>query len=57
MFKRAVVLVVIGVFLAVPQAIAKSSSNVKQAAKPATTVFTQHQDGQCPFSGQQSGDL
>jgi hypothetical protein len=56
MIKRAVVLVVIGVFLAVPPAIAKSSSNVK-AAKPAMTVFTQHQDGQCPFSGEQSGDL
>jgi hypothetical protein len=57
MFKRAVVLVVVGIFLAVPPAIAKSSSNVKKAAKPAMTVFTQHQDGQCPLSGQQSGDL
>ena len=57
MIKRAVVLVVIGVFLAVPPAIAKSSSNVKKAAKPAMTVFTQHQDGQCPFSAQPSGDL
>ena len=55
MFKRAVVLVVVGVFLAVPPAIAKSSSNVKKAAKPAMTVFTQHQGGQCPFSGQQTG--
>ena len=57
MIKRVVVLGVIGVFLAVPPAIAKSSSNVKKAAKPAMTVFTQHQDGQCPLSGQQSGDL
>jgi hypothetical protein len=56
MFKRVVVLGVIGVFLAVPSAIAKSSSHVKKAAKPAMTVFTQHQDGQCPFDGQ-SADL
>jgi hypothetical protein len=56
MVKRAVVLGVVGVFLAVPPAIAKSSSYVKKAAKPAMTVFTQHQDGQCPFDGQ-SADL
>ena len=57
MIKRVVVLGVVGIFLAVPPAIAKSSSNVKKASKPAVTVFTQHQDGQCPFSGQQSGNL
>jgi hypothetical protein len=59
MFKRLVVLGVIGVFLAVPPAIAKSSSNVKKvsAAKPAMSVPTQQHDGQCPFDGQQSADL
>ena len=58
MFKRAVVLGVVGVFLAVPPAIAKSSSNVKKATatKPMTTQLTPHQ-GQCPLDGQQSGDL
>ncbi len=53
MLKRAVVLGVVGVFLAVPPAIAKSSSNVKKAtAKPTMSVFTQRHDGQCPFDGQ-----
>jgi hypothetical protein len=58
MLKRAVVLGVIGVFLAVPPAIAKSSSNVDKApaAKPMATQFKSH-DGQCPFDGQQSADL
>ncbi len=58
MFKRVVVLGVIGVFLAVPPAIAKSSSNVTKAtaAKPMATEFKSH-DGQCPFDGQQSADL
>ena len=59
MLKRVVVLGVIGVFLAVPPAIAKSSSNVKKAsaAKPTMIVPTQRHDGQCPFQGQQSADL
>lgn len=59
MFKRAAVLGVIGVFLAVPPAIAKSSSNVKKssAAKPTMSVPTQRHDGQCPFEGAQSSDL
>ena len=60
MIKRVVVLGVIGVFLAVPSAIAKSSSNVKKAsaAKPTMLVPTQQRhDGQCPFDGQQSADL
>jgi hypothetical protein len=57
MFKRTVVLGVIGVFLAVPPAIAKSSSNVKKAtAKPAMTVFGTQHDGQCPDRAQ-SADL
>jgi hypothetical protein len=57
MFKRAVVLGVVGVFLAVPPAIAKSSSNVKKAtAKPAMTVFGTQHDGQCPDRAQ-SADL
>jgi hypothetical protein len=58
MFKRVVVLGVVGVFLAVPPAIAKSSSNVKKATatKPSMTVFGQHHNGQCPFQTQ-SADL
>ena len=58
MFKRVVVLGVVGVFLAVPPAIAKSSSTVKTApaAKPMATQFAPH-EGQCPLDGQQSGDL
>ena len=59
MFKRVVVLGVVGVFLAVPSAIAKSSSHVKTtpAAKPMVTQLAPHQ-GQCPLDGQQqSGDL
>ena len=56
MFKRAVVLVVVGIFLAVPPAIAKSSSNVKKAtATKPMTQFAPHQ-GQCPLDGQ-SADL
>jgi hypothetical protein len=58
MFKRVVVLGVIGVFLAVPSAIAKSSSHVTKApaAKPMATQLAPHQ-GQCPFDGGQSADL
>jgi hypothetical protein len=58
MFKRVVMLGVVGVFLAVPPAIAKSSSNVKKAtaAKPAMTANAPHRDGQCPFQNE-SADL
>jgi hypothetical protein len=58
MIKRAVVLGVVGIFLAVPPAIAKSSSNVSKApaAEPMVTEFKSH-DGQCPLDGQQSADL
>jgi hypothetical protein len=54
MFKRVVVLGVVGVFLAVPPAIAKSSSNVKKAtaAKPTMTAIAPHHGGQCPLDGQ-----
>ena len=57
MFKRVVVLGVVGIFLAVPPAIAKSSSNVTKApaAKPMVTEFKSHA-GQCPLDGQ-SADL
>ena len=57
MFKRVVVLGVVGVFLAVPPAIAKSSSHVKKATatKPMTAQLAPHQ-GQCPLDGQ-SADL
>jgi hypothetical protein len=49
---------VVGIFLAVPPAIAKSSSNVKKvtATKPMATQLAPHQ-GQCPFDGGQSADL
>jgi hypothetical protein len=58
MFKRVVVLGVIGIFLAVPPAIAKSSSNVTKApaANPTGMQFAPH-EGQCPFDGGQSADL
>jgi hypothetical protein len=58
MLKRVAVLGVAGVFLAVPPAIAKSSSNVKKAtaAKPTVTGFAPHQLGQCPDEAQ-SADL
>jgi hypothetical protein len=50
MLKRLAVLGVAGIFLAVPPAIAKSSSTVKApAAKKADQSFTRHGDGQCPF--------
>jgi len=50
MLKRLVVLGVAGIFLAVPPAIAKSSSTVKApAAKKLDGSFTRHGDGQCPF--------
>jgi uncharacterized membrane protein len=57
MLKRVVVLGVVGVFLAVPSAIAKSSSHVKKAtpAKPAMTANAPHA-GQCPFQNE-SADL
>jgi hypothetical protein len=45
------VLGVAGIFLAVPPAIAKSSSTVKAPAakKVDQQSFTRHGDGQCPF--------
>jgi len=50
MLKRLVVLGVAGIFLAVPPAIAKSSSTVKApAVKTIDQDFTRHGDGQCPF--------
>ena len=57
MFKRVVVLGVVGIFLAVPPAIAKSSSHVKKAtaAKPAMSVPTQNHAGQCPFQNESAG--
>jgi hypothetical protein len=58
MLKRVVVLGVVGVFLAVPPAIAKSSSHVKKAtaAKPGVTVIAPQHAGQCPFENE-SADL
>jgi hypothetical protein len=52
-----VVLGVVGIFLAVPPAIAKSSSHVKKAtaAKPAMSVPTQDHAGQCPFQNESAG--
>jgi hypothetical protein len=50
MLKRLVVLGVVGCFLAVPPAIAKSSSTVKgPAAKTIGLGSERHGDGQCPF--------
>jgi hypothetical protein len=51
MLKRLAVLGVAGIFLAVPPAIAKSSSVVKAPAakKVDQKSFTRHGDGQCPF--------
>ncbi|MCP9487609.1 MAG: hypothetical protein MSC30_17315 [Gaiellaceae bacterium MAG52_C11] len=51
MLKRIVMLVVVGSFLAVPPAIAKSSSTVKApAVKSAPTLkAAPHSDGQCPY--------
>lgn len=51
MLKRIVMLVVVGSFLAVPPAIAKSSSMVKApAVKAAPAQKAPHEDGQCPFA-------
>lgn len=51
MLKRIVVLGIVGVFLAVPTAIAKSSSTVKApAAKVVGQGYASHGDGDCPFS-------
>lgn len=50
MLKRIVLLVVVGSFLAVPPAIAKSSSTVRSpAVKAAPAQKAPHEDGQCPF--------
>jgi hypothetical protein len=50
MLKRTAVLGVVGIFLAVPPAIAKSSSNVKAPAakRVVAKVFAPHNFGQCP---------
>lgn len=52
MLKRIVLLAIVGSFLAVPPAIAKSSSTVKSpAVKPAPALkAAPHGDGQCPFA-------
>ena len=52
MLKRIVLLAVVGSFLAVPPAIAESSSTVKSPAvksAPAQKAQKSHEDGQCPF--------
>jgi hypothetical protein len=50
MLKRLAVLGVVGVFLAAPPAIAKSSSSVQApAAKSVDQSSGRHSDGQCPF--------
>jgi hypothetical protein len=50
MLKRIVLLVVVGSFLAVPPAIAKSSSTtVKAPAAKVAPAAKTHSDGQCPF--------
>ncbi|MBA3245338.1 MAG: hypothetical protein H0T61_09220 [Actinobacteria bacterium] len=50
MLKRIVLLVVVGSFLAVPPAIAKSSSTVKAPAVKSAPALkaAPHSDGQCP---------
>jgi hypothetical protein len=52
MLKRIVLLAVVGSFLAVPPAIAKSSSTVKSPAVKTAPALkaAPHGDGQCPFS-------
>lgn len=51
MLKRIAVLGIVGVFLAVPTAIAKSSSTVKApAAKVVGLGSASQDDGDCPFS-------
>jgi hypothetical protein len=52
MLKRIVLLAVVGSFLAVPPAVAESSSTVKSPAvrsAPAPKVAP-HGDGECPFA-------
>ena len=49
MLKRIVLLAVVGSFLAVPPAIAESSSTVKSPAVKVAPVQKAHEDGQCPF--------
>ena len=50
MLKRIVVLGIVGVFLAVPTAIAKSSSTVKApAAKAVGQGYAPHSGEECPF--------
>jgi hypothetical protein len=52
MLKRIVLLAVVGSFLAVPPAIAKSSSTVEAPAVQPTPALkaAPHGDGQCPFA-------
>jgi hypothetical protein len=49
MLKRIVLLAVVGSFLAVPPAIAESSSTVKSPAVKSAPALKAHEDGQCPF--------
>ena len=51
MLKRIVLLAVVGSFLAVPPAIAESSSTVKSPAVKSAPYLkaAPHEDGQCPF--------
>ena len=49
MLKRLAVLGVAGIFLAVPPAIAESSSTVKAPAVKSAPALKAHSDGQCPF--------
>jgi hypothetical protein len=55
MLKRIVLLVVVGSFLAVPPAIAKSSSTtVKAPTLKVAPAAKSHSDGQCPFDADDS---
>ena len=49
MLKRIVLLAVVGSFLAVPPAIAESSSTVKSPAAKVAPAQKAYEDGQCPF--------
>ena len=57
MLKRLVVLGTVGVFLAVPPAIAKSSSTVKSPARSLAQVPTLSHVGQCPKDSGAAADL
>ena len=49
MLKRIVLLAVVGSFLAVPPAIAESSSTVKAPAVKSAPALKAHSDERCPF--------